>query len=211
MSWLCLTEQGVGLLRGLSRETGPVWRFSGFSVLQPSPAAGGTVVLSAALLQLGSECDPKQVPRAVGIRPQVLSQGSQLGIPAIDRSPRADIPVGCLYLPSDTSPKNLPGLWAAHGTRHGQTGPCGCLPSHRGLQLQGEPVSTHGLMGVKLLSDRLGTFGCRGKRRATKAGWSRRQGARLLLGEALVGTLEPSGHVGWRLGWADGDGPATMS
>lgn len=47
-------------------------------------------------------------------------------------------------------------------------------------------MSTHGLIGSKLLSGRLGAFGCRrGKRRATHAGWSRRQEAQLLLGEFL--------------------------
>lgn len=97
-------------------------------------------------------------------------------VPAIGSSPKGDISAGCLYLPSDTSPKNPPGSWAAHGTQRGQTGPCSCLPSHRRLQLQEEPVPTHGLMGFKLLSDQLGAFGCReGRGRASHAGWSRRQ------------------------------------
>lgn len=49
-------------------------------------------------------------------------------------------------------------------------------------------MSTHGLMGFKLLWDQLGVFGCRrGKRRATHAGWSGRQEAQLLQGEALQG------------------------
>lgn len=146
---------------------------------------------------LDSECDPKQVPRAVGTRAPKFQASTPAGscapalssrVPAIGSSPKGDISADCLYLPSDTSPKNLPGSWATHGMQHGQTEPCSCLPSHRGLQPQEEPVSTHGLMGFKLLWDQLGAFGCRrGRRRATHAGWSGRQEVRLLLGEALQG------------------------
>lgn len=86
--------------------------------------------------------------------------------------------------------KEPPGSRAAHGTQHGQTGPCGCLPSHRGLQLQEKPVSTHGLIGFKLLSGQLGAFGCRGgKRRATHAEWSRRQEGSVTTGGGSAGTL----------------------
>lgn len=146
---------------------------------------------------LDSECDPQQVPRAVGTSAPkfqasapswALCNPLKLSCPSHWQQSKGDIFADCLYLPSDTSPKNLPGSWATHGMQHGQTEPCSCLPSHRGLQPQEEPVSTHGLTGFKLLWDQLGAFGCRrGKRRATHAGWSGRQEARLPLGEALQG------------------------
>jgi hypothetical protein len=60
--------------------------------------------------------------------------------------------------------------------QHMQTGPCGRLPIHRGLQLQEEPMSVHRSTVFKELSDRLGAFGCRGgKRRATYAEQSKKQ------------------------------------
>lgn len=114
---------------------------------------------------LDSECDPKQVPRAVGTSaPKFQASAPSWAlctplssrVPAIGSSPKGDISAGYLHLPSDTSTKNLPGSRATHGMQRGQTEPCSCLPSHRGLQPQEEPVSTHGLTGFKLLWDQLG-------------------------------------------------------
>lgn len=141
-------------------------------------------MLSVTLIQLGSECDPEPVPRPMGIR--TLSQypkwslctptSISSSVSAIDSSPKRDTPCRLTLSLSRYQSKEPPGSRAAHGTQHGQTGPCGCLPSHRGLQLQEKPVSTHGLIGFKLLSGQLRAFGCRGgKRRATHAEWSRRQ------------------------------------
>lgn len=180
---------GDGLLQGLSWEIGPCGEIRPalvfFSLAQQW---GGTDVLSAALLQLGSECDPKQVPGlwasgAPGPQPGFpagLCTSLSSGISAIDSSP-----AGCLYLPSDTSPKNLPGSWAAHGTRHGHTGPCGCLPSHRGLQLQGEPVSTHRLTASSCFRTGWGLSAAEGREELQKQGGAGGKGAPLLLGEAL--------------------------
>lgn len=151
-------------------------------------------MLSVTLIQLGSECDPEPVPRPMGIR--TLSQypkwslctptSISSSISAIDSSPKRDTPCRLTLSLSRYQSKEPPGSRAAHGTQHGQTGPCGCLPSHRGLQLQEKPVSTHGLIGFKLLSGQLRAFGCRGgKRRATHAEWSRRQEGSVIAGELL--------------------------
>lgn len=66
---MALPEQGLGLLRGSHGEIGPCEEIQQALVFSRLVQQwGDTIVLSATLLQLGSECDPKRVPRPVGIR-----------------------------------------------------------------------------------------------------------------------------------------------
>ena len=79
--------------------------------------------------------------------------------------------VPCAALQPPVQRSHQHGQQTAHCTQHGQIGPCS-PPAYSpwgaaGLQLQEEPVSGHGSMVFKDLSDRLGAFGCReGKGRA---------------------------------------------
>lgn len=112
---MALPEQGLGLLRGSHGAIGPceeIQQALVFSSLVQQ--RGDTTVLSATLLQLGSECEPSgsqglwasELSGPKPVFPAVPRISSSVS--AVDSSPKRDIPAGCLCLPLDTSPKNLP-------------------------------------------------------------------------------------------------------
>lgn len=69
LNGVALPEQGVGILQGFWWEIGPCEEIQEALVFSSLVQQwGDTIVLRAALLQPGSECDPKRVPGPVGIR-----------------------------------------------------------------------------------------------------------------------------------------------
>lgn len=127
--------------------------------------------------------DPGQIPRAAGREDTQVSSMLQTGLCSASLSRRASeshrIPASSpagpggtsgMAHPLDTSPKNL-----LAADSHNMQPACLFTVGAARLQLQEEPVSKHGSMVFKELSDRLGAFGCRGgKRGATYAERSRK-------------------------------------